>query len=148
MIDGDNNRIVTFPRGYEPSTIFGDFRAGKGSLMEPVKILRDNKNFLYVLDKKRDAIMKYDNFGNFIRTIKGNDIITISLYEGFLYILSGDEILLYAVDKNAYIVKRFFADGINTKNITDLLVYNPEKYLVLMKNKLILYISQKLKKEE
>ena len=142
VIDGDNNRIVTYPRGLEPATAFGDFRAGRGSLMEPIKILKDSENFLYVLDKKRDAIMKYDNFGNFIRTIKGNDIATISLYEGVLYILSGDEILLYDLDKNAYIGKKVFEDAINTKNITDLLVYSKEKYLVLMKNKLILYKSQ------
>ena len=142
VIDGNNNRIVTYPRGFEPATAFGDFRAGKGSLMEPIKILKDSENFLYVLDKKRDAIMKYDNFGNFIRKIKGDDIVTISLYEGVLYILSGNEILLYDLDKNAYIGKKVFADVINNKNITDLLVYNQEKYLVLMKNKLILYKSQ------
>ena len=143
VIDGDNNRIVTYPRGYEPSTVFGDFRAGQGSLMEPIKILKDSENFLYVLDKKRDAIMKYDNFGNFIRTIKGNKIITISLNKGVLYILNGDEIIMYDVFKNAYVGKKVFANIISTKNITDLLVYSPEKYLVLYKNKLILYKSQK-----
>ena len=87
--------------------------------------------------------MKYDNFGNFIRTIKGDDIKTISLNKGVLYILSGDEIIMYDVFKNAYVGKKVFADAISTKSITDLLVYSPEKYLVLFKNKLILYKSQK-----
>ena len=39
---------------------------------------KDSENFLYILDKKRNAITKYDNFGNFMKSIKAEDIKTYS----------------------------------------------------------------------
>ncbi len=140
VIDSDNNRVVTFPRGFAPTTTFGDFRAGKGSLQEPVKILKDSENFLYIFDKKRNAIMKYDNFGNFIKSIKADDIKTFSLYNDNLYILNSNGIWLYNTEKNAFIEKKIISEDLNLDNITDLLIYNEKTYLVLLKNYIILLI--------
>lgn len=142
VIDSDNNRVVTFPRGFAPTTTFGDFRAGKGSLQEPVKILKDSKNFLYVFDRKRNAIMKYDNFGNFIKSIKAEDIKTFSIYNDNLYILNSYGIWLYNTEKNAFTEKKIFENDFNLNNITDLLIYTEKKYLVLFKNYIILVYSK------
>jgi len=141
VIDSDNNRVVTFPRGFVPTTAFGDFRAGKGSLQEPLKILKDSENFLYILDKKRNAIMKYDNFGNFMKTIKAEDIKTFSLYNDNLYILNSYGIWLYNTEKNAFIERKIINEDLNLDNVTDLLIYNEKNYLVLLKKFIILFIS-------
>ena len=141
VIDSDNSRVVTFPRGFAPATTFGDFRAGKGSLQEPLKILKDSENFLYILDKKRNAIMKYDNFGNFMKSIKAEDIKTFSLYNDNLYILNSYGIWLYNTEKNAFIERKIINEDLNLDNVTDLLIYNEKNYLVLLKKFIILFIS-------
>ena len=46
VIDGDNNRIVIYKDGRNPSGIFGDYSSGKGQLSRPVKILKNGKNFI------------------------------------------------------------------------------------------------------
>ena len=142
VLDSDNNRVVTFPRGFVPATQFGDFRAGKGSLQEPVKILKDSKNFLYIFDKKRNAIIKYDNFGSYIKSIKAEDIRTFSLYNDNLYILNSFGIWLYNTEKNAFTEKKIFENDLKLDNITDLLIYSEKKYLVLLKKFIILYTTK------
>ena len=119
VIDGDNKRVVIFPNGFKPNNSFGGFNSGKGKLTEPVKMLKDNDNFIYILDKKKDVIMKYDNFGSFKKSIDPEDIITFSIYNNVLYILTVREILLYDLASGAYTKKFPLPAGVSTKGITD-----------------------------
>ncbi len=74
VIDGDNNRIVVYKDGRNPSGVFGDYKSGKGQLRRPVKILKDAKNFIYVLDKELKAVIRFDNLGNYINRIEIIDL--------------------------------------------------------------------------
>ena len=140
IIDGDNKRVVIFPNGFKPSSSFGGFNSGKGKLTEPVKLLKDNENIIYILDRKKNAIMKYDNFGSYKGSIDPGDIMNFSIYNNVLYILTRDEVIVYDISSGAYTNKFPLPTSVLPQNVTDFLVYSSEKYLLLERNKLSYWI--------
>jgi len=135
VIDKDNKRIVIYQNGEKPSNSFGDFKTSPTPLIEPVKLLKDNNNNIYILDKGYNKILIFDNFGNFIKTIELDNVKTFSIFNNNLYIISGNEIFIYEPQKNAFSEKISLPENYQNK-ITDLLIYNSEKYFILEKNKL------------
>ncbi|MFA5405426.1 MAG: NHL repeat-containing protein [Ignavibacteria bacterium] len=140
VIDGENKRIVYYPDGISPMTYFGGFQSAQKPMLNPVKLLKDGYNSIYVLDKKSNSIFKYDNFGNYIKSIEYNTIKSISIYNNILYIFTGSELLVYDVSKNAYIDKIPLLKEISDMNISDMLVYSESKILFLEKNKISFFI--------
>ena len=139
VIDGENKRIVYFKNGKTPFLSFGGFQSAEKPLISPAKILRDSFNYLYVLDKKQQCVFQYDNFGNYIKIFTIPEIKTFTIYNNCLYFVTESEILIYDLNKNAYSNRIGFIDN-SKKMITDMLVYNGNKFLFLQKTKIEIYL--------
>jgi hypothetical protein len=141
VLDGENKRVVIFPRGFEPNNSFGGFNSPQGRLSEPAKILKDADNFIYILDKSSNSIKVFDNFGTYKSEIKPDKILSFYNYNGIMYIYDGVNIILYDLKSGSY--RDSFPAGIkvSVSNFTDFLAYNSNKYLLLEKNKLSLLIK-------
>ncbi|MBI5402372.1 MAG: NHL repeat-containing protein [Ignavibacteriae bacterium] len=140
VIDGENKRIVSYPDGITPGYSFGGFQSARKPFLNPVKLLKDGFNRLYVFDKKGNALHIYDNFGNFVNTIESSIIKSVSIYNNIIYIFTGSEIILYSVNKNAYTGKISLQEEFSGSNVTDMQVYSENKILFLEKNKISFYI--------
>jgi DNA-binding beta-propeller fold protein YncE len=143
IIDQDNKRIVVYRDGKNPSFVFGDYVSGKGQLGNPVKILKDGKNFIYVHDKEQKLIMRYDNLGNYLGRITVNGLETFTIRNNNVYMFDGKTIHVYDTETNSITAKKN-PDLKNMKGkIRDLMVLNGEKYLLLGKNELSLWRENK-----
>jgi hypothetical protein len=142
VIDKDNSRIVIYKNGRYPSGVFGDYKSGRGQLSRPVKLLKDDKNFIYILDKELNSVLRYDNLGNYINKFEIENLETFTIRGKILYLFNGKEIVLYDLDKNSIIEKKtFFLEG-KKKKYKDILVLNNKKYLLLEKNALSLWVEK------
>lgn len=139
-IDGENNRIVAYQNlnqsSSNPVFSFGGFQSAQKPMLNPVKIVKDGYNNIYVLDAKMNSVLKYDNFGNYISCLELENIISICTFNNQLFILSGNQILVYDSKKNSMTDKILFAEKINSKNFKDFLVLTSTKIYILEKNKL------------
>ena len=142
IVDDENKRVVIFPRGFEPSNSFGGFNSPKGRLIEPVKIAKDSDNLIYLLDKASNSIKVYDNFGTYVKEIKPDKVLSFSIYSGVVYIFDGSRVYTYNINSGSFRNVVEVETPSNKKNITDFLVYNSNKYLLLEKNKLSLLINK------
>ncbi len=143
VIDQDNNRIVVYKDGKNPAFVFGDYVSGKGQLGNPVKILKDGKNFIYVHDKEQKLIMRYDNLGNYLGRITVKGLETFTIRNNNVYMFDGKAIHVYDTETNSIIGKKY-PDLKKTKGkIRDLIVLSGEKYLLLGKNELSLWRENK-----
>lgn len=136
VIDQDNNRIVVYKDGRNPSYVFGDYKSGKGQLARPVKLLKDAKNFIYVLDKEYNAIVRFDNLGNYVNRIEIEKLENFTIRDNILYLFNGKEIFLYDLNRNSVVDKKIIT---GSKKYRDLYVLSGEKYLLLGKNALSLW---------
>lgn len=139
VIDGDNNRIVIYKDGRNPTGIFGDYSSGKGRLSRPVKILKDGNNFIYVLDKELKTIFRFDNLGNYINRLTIEDLESFTITGNTLYMFNGKEILIYDLEKNIVTDTKILPRKFSNKKFRDILVLNGKKYLLLEKNTLSLW---------
>ena len=140
VVDGENNRIVKFLSGTTPVLSFAGFQDVNGSLSKPGKILKDALNSIYVLDKDKNSLMQYDVFGNFVKPIKYDTLISFSIYKDNIYLLNSSlDIIRYDIKKQAFAERiRAFID-LKPENVKDFLVYDSEKFLILEKNKISYY---------
>ncbi|MDQ3020827.1 MAG: hypothetical protein M3R36_09690 [Bacteroidota bacterium] len=142
VIDEDNQRIVIYKDGRIPTGVFGDYKSGKGQLGRPVKLLRDDKNFVYVLDKEQKSILRLDNLGNYLNRIAIKNLETFTIRGNILYLFNGKEIVLYDLDKNNVIEKKILVVNGKRKKYRDILVLSDKKYLLLDKNALSLWVEK------
>lgn len=142
VIDKDNQRIVVYNDGRIASGVFGDFKSGKGKLGEPVKLLKDSKNFVYVLDKELKAVMRFDNLGNFVKKIEITGLENFSIRDNILYLFDGSEITKYDLDLNSVVDKISLPKSKSKTKYKDFLVFSDEKYLLLKKNELSLWVKK------
>ncbi|MBK8551496.1 MAG: NHL repeat-containing protein [Ignavibacteria bacterium] len=142
VIDGDNNRIVVYKDGKNPSYVFGDYKSGKGQLGRPVKILKDGKNFIYVLDKELKAVLRFDNLGNYVNRFEIKGLENFAIRSNTLYLFDGSEITRYDLEKNSIIDKTKLPSKSRNKKYTDIFVLPNEKYLLLRKNELSLWVKK------
>jgi hypothetical protein len=140
VIDGDNFRIVKYQDGTKPILSFAGFQDVKGSLSSPGKIQKDASNSIYVLDKVKNSLLQYDVFGNFMKSIKYDTLISFSINRDNIFLLTTNlDIIRYDINKQAFAEKiKAFID-LKTENIRDFLVYDSEKFLILEKNKISFY---------
>ena len=142
VIDADNNRIVVYKDGRNPSGVFGDYKSGKGQLIHPVKILKDSRNFIYVLDKEQKAIVRFDNLGNYLNKLEISDLENFAIRGNTLYLFNGKEITRYDLERSSVIDKLSLPESSRKKKYTDILVLTDEKYLLLKKNELSLWVKK------
>lgn len=136
VVDGDNPKVVFFYGSLNPYSYFGSYQSVSGALVNPVKIVRDSKNNVYILDKHKNSVLRYDNFGTYISELSFDDIISIAIYSDLLFIMSKSGIISYDVNKNSYQAKFSLPGSINTKNLTDIAVTGNDKIYLLEKEKI------------
>ncbi len=139
VIDQDNRRIVVYQDGKTPSIVFGDYLSGKGQLGNPVKILKDGKNYIYVLDKEQSMILRYDNLGNYVGRITVNGLETFTIRNNLVYMFDGKTIHVYDTDLNNIVAKKYPDLKRHKSKVRDVLVTSGEEYLLLSKNELSLW---------
>ena len=142
IVDGENKRVVVFPKGFEPNNSFGGFNSPKGRLVEPSKIGKDGNNMIYVLDRSNNSIKVFDNFGSYKKDIKPDKVLSFSIYGNFLHIYDGSQVILYDINSGAFTGTIEPEIVVREGNFTDFLVYSKDKYLLLEKNKLSLLINK------
>lgn len=142
LIDGDNHRIVVYKDGRNPSYVFGDYKSGKGQLVHPVKILKDARNFIYILDKELQAVVRFDNLGNFVNKFEITGLENFAILANTMYLFNGKEITRFDLEKNSIIDKSTLPKKDQKKKYTDIFVLNGEKYLLLSKNELSLWVNK------
>jgi len=140
VVDGENLRIVKFLTGTTPVISFAGFQDVAGSLSKPGKLLKDGSNSIYILDKDKNSLMQYDVFGNFVKPIKYDTIISFSVYKDNIFLLTTNlEIIRYDIKKQAFAEKINAFIELKPESIKDFLVYDSEKFLILEKNKISYY---------
>lgn len=139
VIDGDNNRIVVYNNGRNPTNLFAYYTSGKGQLLRPVKLLKDGNNNIYVLDKEVNKILKFDNLGNYVMTLSIDNLLAYTILGNILYMFDGKDIVLYDLEKNTVTERKKLPKSISKKKIRDILVLNNNKYFLLGKNTLSLW---------
>ena len=92
ILDGENIRVVTFNAQNEFERSFGDSNAGKGKILNPVKLLAVNSR-VFVGDK--DKILVFDYFGNYLGSV-GDGVIDnltgFTMVPNGMVVASGDRI--------------------------------------------------------
>lgn len=136
ILDKDNNRVVVFKDGLSPVNSFGEFQNSQGRIIEGKKIVKDKNNFIFIHDVGQNAVLKFDNFGSFMKKIKIDTIYSISVYNNNLYLLTNNKIFSYNIEKNTFEDYYDFMEYKSISDFTDFVVLNEEKYLILEKNKL------------
>lgn len=136
VLDKDNNRVVVFKEGLNPVNSFGEFQNSQGRIVEGKKIVKDKNNFIFIHDVGQNAVLRYDNFGSFMKKIKIDTIYSISVYNNSLYLLTNNKIYSYNIEKNTFDDFYEFMEYKSISDFTDFIVLNEEKYLILEKNKL------------
>jgi len=143
VIDGENNRIVAYSAISQssgtPVFAFGGFQSAQRPMVNPVKIVKDGLNNIYIYDKGEGVVFKYDNFGNYISTIDNITILSVSSLNNILYILTDQDILVYDGKNNSFKAKILFAEKIVTGKVKDFLVFSATKFYLLEKNKVVEY---------
>ncbi|MCI0472307.1 MAG: hypothetical protein L0Y76_01850, partial [Ignavibacteria bacterium] len=143
VIDGENNRIVAYSAISQssgtPVFAFGGFQSAQRPMVNPVKIVKDGLNNIYIYDKGEGVIFKYDNFGNYISTFENMKILSVSSLNNNLYVLTEQEILVYDGKSNSFKDKILFAEKFVPGKLKDFLVFSASKFYLLEKNKVVEY---------
>lgn len=139
VIDGENKRIVCYPDGVNPGSSFGGFQSAQKPFLNPVKLLKDGFNRIYIFDKKKGALYQYDNFGNYIKSLESSIIKSVSIYNNIIYIFTGSEIIFYNVINNAYTGRLILPEEFGRLSVNDMLIYSENKILFLEKDKIKYY---------
>ncbi len=136
VFDKDNNRVVIFKDGLNPVNSFGEYQNSNGRIERGRKMVKDKNNFIFIHDVGQNAVLKFDNFGSFIKKIKIDTIYSISVYNNNLYLLTNNKIYSYNIEKNTFDDYYDLMEYKTISDFTDFVVLNEEKYLILEKNKL------------
>jgi hypothetical protein len=103
LIDENIPGVTKLSRKGEFITAFGGYDWGKGSLSEPVQIIVSNANFVYVWDRQKKCIQKYDVFGVYLHTlpILYNKLTHFYVTEPYIFYLTSDKELYcyHQIDK-------------------------------------------------
>lgn len=138
VIDGDDPRVVIFTNQKTPTLYFGSYQSGKVSLVKPKKMVKDSKNIIYIYDEARSQILKYDNFGGYISSINLDNIVSLCVYNDFIYILTKSSIYIYNSEKSAFVEEIQLSEKFSS-DLTDILVVSADKIFILTKEKLYLF---------
>lgn len=136
VYDKDNNRVVIYKEGLTPVNSFGEYQNSSGRIINGKKMVKDKNNYIFIHDGGQNAVLKFDNFGTFVKKIKVDTIYSISVYENNLFILTKNKIYSYNIEKNTFDDYYDLIEYKTYTDFTDFVALNKEKYLILEKNKL------------
>jgi DNA-binding beta-propeller fold protein YncE len=69
LADHEFNRVLRIDSFGQPKSSFGDFNWGEGRLSSPAKIFIIAQREIFVSDSTADAIVVFDDYGNFVRRL-------------------------------------------------------------------------------
>ncbi len=124
------------------SVVFGSNSIGYDKLDNPVKIVKGNQLDIWILDKKTNKIINFNNFGVFVKKISNkekNPIISIAYFNDNLYILHSIGLIIYDLKKGQY--SKFYSIPL-IKNLTDIALLDKNTVLFLTKDTVHKYSIQ------
>lgn len=101
LADHEFNRVLRIDSFGKPKSSFGDFNWGEGRLSRPAKILITPRREIFVSDSTTDAIVEFDDYGNFVQR-RGEGILRdpAGLAEVKLKAPNTNETLLMVADRS------------------------------------------------
>jgi DNA-binding beta-propeller fold protein YncE len=137
IADRDKNRVAVFDNFGSFDHFVGDFGYPGGQLLNPEKIIVDDRDNFIVCDAGNRRLVVYDQYGNFLREV---------LYESLVYPQAAvsNDALLWVLDKSSGVVHCFSAAGRHLFNAGPSLVgssrelQEPTDLAVLRGNRLLL----------
>lgn len=102
-IDARRAVVIKWDAQRRPETIVGGFGGGRGALRDPVDLALD-RDRLYVADRERAAILVYDQFGTYDRTLplspdaELSDVRALQVVDGWLWIASERRVVRSRID--------------------------------------------------
>jgi hypothetical protein len=136
VYDKDNNRVVIYKDGLTPVNSFGEYQNSDGRIVRGRKMVKDKNNYIFIHDIGQNAVLKFDNFGTFVKKIQVDTIYSISVYDNNLFLLTKSKIYSYNIDKSTFEDSYDLFEYNTISDFTDFVVLSKEKYLILEKNKL------------
>ncbi|MEO8514990.1 MAG: hypothetical protein ABI543_15640, partial [Ignavibacteria bacterium] len=102
ICDATNYEAAKINDYSEISVVFGSNSIGYDKLDDPVKIVKGNQLDLWILDKKTNDLVNFNNFGVFVKKIsnrENNPIISIAYFNENLFILHPNGLIIYDLKK-------------------------------------------------
>jgi len=131
ILDGENSRLAKIGENNSIDRTIGGVDAGKGRLIQPVKVRINTQDRIYVQD--RNEIKLYDSFGNYLRTI-GNNIFrhlrTFALSDSCIVAVDSCSVLTFdehGMFKDAVLLERIIG---SCPEVRDLFVHDTILFLL------------------
>ncbi len=134
LCDASNYRVAKINDYSEVGIVFGSNSLGQEKMDEPVKIVKGSQLDMWILDRKTNSILNFNNFGLFVRKIEmlsPGAIISIAYFNDNLFILQKSGLVLYDLKKGQYVNFYTFPD---IKNLTDVAVLDKNTVLFLTRD--------------
>lgn len=114
---------------------FAGYDWGRGSLAEPTQIVVSNANFVYVWDRSKKHIQKYDMFGVYLHSISiDGSLVRYAVSEPYIFYLTMDNTLIgyHQVEKKN---ESIFFNEVSQSKIVDFVVTEPLDIAERIKNR-------------
>ena len=99
-IDESANVVLKWDNNRNIEQVIGDYNQGDGALIEPVSLALGKDGTLFVADRGVEAIVVYDAFGGFVRTMAEGlceDVQSVKVHEDLIFIALTDKLLIYEI---------------------------------------------------
>ena len=99
-IDETERYVIRWDEGRRVARTVGGYDAGEGALQDPVALATDEAS-LYVADRGREAVLVYDAFGGYVRTLANgfaSDVQALTRTGDELWVVLPERLLVYGTD--------------------------------------------------
>ncbi len=134
ICDAVNYKVAKINNYNDVQIVFGSNSFGYDRLDIPSKIVKGNQLDLWILDKKTNDLVNFNNFGIFSKKIENrekSDIISVANFNYNLFILHPSGLVVYDLKKGQYSKYYSFPE---IKNLTDIAVLDKNTVLFLSKD--------------
>ena len=100
-IDADRNVVLKWDEDLRLAAVIGDVGAGQGTLAEPVDLALGPRSLVYVADRRRAAIVVFDQFGSYVRAFGDGrlaDLRSVSVSEEAVFAGHARHVSLFTVN--------------------------------------------------
>lgn len=93
-VDIDRNIVLKWDEDLRRTSVIGGAGAGPGTLAEPVDLAVGPRSQLFVADRRRGAVIVFDEFGNYLRSIGPRMLSDVRAVA-----IAGNEVLVLGTDR-------------------------------------------------
>ncbi|MCA9733003.1 NHL repeat-containing protein [candidate division KSB1 bacterium] len=144
IIESELQRVIQFNELGEPLRTFGDYDEGAGRLVTPVDLCVSDENKIFVADRGRRSVIKFDYYGNFLQELPFHSmaqIEAISWLQNKIFVLDGKSNRCAVSSETGEIFVDFSPviqqSTTKTRQITDLCIQRNRLYFLDDNQKLI-----------